>query len=139
MAQISAKTVKIQYLLKCTSESNKNSHNASLYAYSSYSWVSATLKKIFFMCFFSYYKTKDNAINLQNLITSEIYRQMLWKSTQQKIKEYWVSQVGYYIKNYTTFMFHVVPLNCLYHRVDDIFIDLDQLSAVADSCHFERT
>ena len=32
---------------------------------------------------------------------------------------------------------HVVPRNCLCHRVDDIFIDFDQLHAVGVSCHSE--
>ena len=37
MAQISVRTVKFHYLLKYKLEFNKNSHNASSYAYSSYS------------------------------------------------------------------------------------------------------
>ena len=42
----------------------------------------------------------------------------------EKIKEYLVSHVGYYIKNYTTFEVRRVRQNCLYWRLDEVSMDV---------------
>ena len=47
MAHISVKAVGIQQLRKRSSEFNKNSHNVSLYAYSSYIGVSENFEETF--------------------------------------------------------------------------------------------
>ena len=62
MRQNREKVAKIPYLHNVKSDFEKNTHNAYLYANSSYSWISAILKQFFFVNF-SYNKTKENAIN----------------------------------------------------------------------------
>ena len=57
MRQSREKVSKILYLYKYTSDFDKKTHDAYLYANSSYSLNSTILKQ-----FFSYNKTKDNAI-----------------------------------------------------------------------------
>ena len=43
------------------------------------------------------------------------------------------------IKKIELFLFRVVPGNYLYQRVDDILINLDQLSAVPHTCSCKRS
>ena len=62
MRQNREKVAKIAYLHEFKSDFDKNTHDAFLYADSSYSWISEILKQIFFCYFFSYNKTKDNSI-----------------------------------------------------------------------------
>ena len=66
MAQIHLKPIKVQYIRKHTLELNKNPQNASVYVYSSNSWVTATLKNVFFMWFFPINKVQCNKISKTN-------------------------------------------------------------------------
>ena len=55
------------------------------------------------------------------------------------MNEYEYSYIEHPIKKDRAFIFRAVPENFLYHRIDDLLIHLDQLSAVAHSCSCTRS